>query len=202
MGETTGQMPHQGPGRGFLIAAGLVLAGLAGAYVLAPQIADRLREPEEAREETPRLGRPYTILWHSDNRGMPIDIRISETLQRGRIGETMMVEYTFSNRTDRRLYFKPVHSVVPLSAALPEVMNLIKCFCFDHQVIEPRQTYTLPIVYQFTDQLDGKTSQITMNYQLFESTEEMYEAFMDRERRKTGVAVAAPELTAGEGQSP
>lgn len=109
--------------------------------------------------------------------GLPMTFQARRSFQRTRVNERTINDYNFVNLSNEEIYFRPVHSLSPFRAGREEVLLLEKCFCFDEQVIGPGESYTLPIVYAFTDELDDNTHSIQMNYTLFRSSKEAYDAF-------------------------
>ncbi len=106
---------------------------------------------------------------------LPIAFNPVTRIQRVKLGEQALNDYHFVNMSSRPIYFRPVHSVRPTSAAQDQ-FHLSKCFCFDDQMMHPHQEVTLPVVYKIGTGLDSEVSAITLNYSLFEITKEDYEA--------------------------
>ncbi len=135
--------------------------------------------PEQLRAEavaSEEIGRPLDVYFSANvNDGLPVSLRVEDRYQKAHVGETKIMDYHFTNLTNRKLYFRPVHDVYPIQAGKPDVMLLTKCFCFDMQKIEPNQTYSLPVEYTFTDKLEEDTRTIRMNYSLFPATKAAYE---------------------------
>lgn len=167
-----------------LLVLSLIVAGMFGfAYANAPFFALLCRKigilPEELKQtealvDAPDGKRPLRLLWMANAGSLPIAFTVKESYQEGFVGQRGINEYRFVNLSDRTIYFRPVHSILPISAGNADVMQLEKCFCFDEQKILPRQEYTLPVVFRFDPKLDAAVDQITMSYQLFESSEERY----------------------------
>ncbi len=129
------------------------------------------------------LGREIEVYFSATtNDSLPIEFATLNRYQRMRLGERMLNEYRFRNKSDRTIYFRPVHDVQPARAGSEEALVLEKCFCFDEQKIGPGESYTLPIVYTLTEEIGDKTNVVTMRYSLFESTRERYEAFMESQK--------------------
>ena len=122
-------------------------------------------------------GRPLEV-YFSANVGdnLPIAFSVDNSFQRTNQGKRAINDYRFTNLSDRTIYFRPVHDVAPMQAGRDNVLELEKCFCFELQKIEPRESYSLPVVYRFSDKLEERTRVIRMNYTLFESTKEAYDA--------------------------
>ena len=120
---------------------------------------------------------------------------VKQRVQDIHVGERAMNEYTFTNLSKDTLYFRPVHDLEPREAGFEDTMTLEKCFCFEEQKIEPRQTYVLPVIYRFGPKLDPATDTVTMSYTLFPSTKERYD--LARKESKEAAAKAAAQATEG-----
>jgi cytochrome c oxidase assembly protein subunit 11 len=126
-------------------------------------------------------GRPIDVYFSANvGDGLPIAFTATRSFQKTRLNERTMNDYKFVNLSNQEIYFRPVHSVSPFRAGREEVLILEKCFCFDEQKIGPGETYILPIVYSFSDKLEDNVHVIQMNYTLFQSTREAYDAFYSR----------------------
>lgn len=64
-----------------------------------------------------------------------------------------------------------------MAAQRDGVLVLERCFCFDEQKIEPKASYTMPVLFTFTDKLDPATGTVFMRYFLWRSSKERYDAF-------------------------
>lgn len=126
-------------------------------------------------------GRPIDVYFAANvGDNLPMAFRPARAFQKTRLNVRTINDYTFVNLSNEEIYFRPVHSVSPMRAGREGTMVLEKCFCFDEQKIGPGETYTLPIVYSFTENLDENTHTIQMNYTLFRSNRANYEAFYAR----------------------
>ncbi len=183
------RLPGNPMRRRYLHLAGLVVlvAGMFGFayanaefFIMICQRAGLLSEdPSALRKEIVEgeLGRPLEV-YFSANVGdnLPIAFSVENSYQRTQLGKRTINDYRFVNLSDRTIYFRPVHDVSPTQAGRDKVMELEKCFCFELQKIGPRESYSLPVVYRFTEQLDDRTRTIRMNYTLFESDKASYDA--------------------------
>lgn len=199
---TNERLPGHGPRRGrkptiYLIALTIVTVGMFGfAYANAELFVRICQDLGLLSSDPSRMragivdtegGRPLDIYFSAnvaDN--LPIAFSVERSYQRVALGKAEMNDYHFRNLSDRTIYFRPVHDVNPVRAGGENVMLLEKCFCFTEQKLEPGQRYTLPVKYAFTDKLDERVSNIRMNYTLFPSTRQAYEASMEAYER-TGV---------------
>lgn len=140
-------------------------------------------------ENTPDAKRPLTVYFLANPGDVPMAFSVKQRVQDVHVGERAMNEYTFTNLSKDTLYFRPVHDIEPREAGFEGIMTLEKCFCFEEQKIEPRQTYVLPVIYRFGEKLDPSTESITMSYTLFPSTRERYD--LARKEAKDAAAKAA-----------
>lgn len=141
---------------------------------LIPEDPTSLRRTIVEDEEP---GRPLEVYFSANVADdLPIAFSVDNSFQRTQQGKRAINDYRFTNLSDRTIYFRPVHDVSPMQAGRDSVLELEKCFCFELQKIGPRETYSLPVVYRFSDQLEERTRVIRMNYTLFQSTAEAYEA--------------------------
>jgi len=80
-------------------------------------------------------------------------------------GQPVRIEYTFTNMSDDSVYFRAVHSIVPVEAA--REFQLIQCFCFDDQTLGPRETRRLPVYFALSPRFPTSVEEIILNYSLF-----------------------------------
>jgi len=179
--------PNSGKATNYLLILTILTLGMFGFayanaqwFVLICQEVGLLTKPAVASRgiaEEAAVGRPLEVYFTaSANDNIPIAFSARESYQKSNIGKVRRNEYTFVNLSNQRIYFKPVHDVSPTIKNLDDVLILQKCFCFEQQLIEPRQTYTLPVEYVFNDKLDPAIDVISMRYSLFPSTKADYEA--------------------------
>jgi cytochrome c oxidase assembly protein subunit 11 len=62
-----------------------------------------------------------------------------------RIGETMQIEYTATNRSPVPTTGQAVFNVTPMEAAV--YFNKVECFCFTEQTLQPGETVKMPVVF-------------------------------------------------------
>ncbi|MDX2177380.1 MAG: cytochrome c oxidase assembly protein [Candidatus Sumerlaeia bacterium] len=127
--------------------------------------------------DAPDASRPLQVYFLANSNGLPVSFSVKRAVQDIAVGERAMNEYRFVNLSNERIYFRPVHDVSPVDAGRDEILHLEACFCFDEQVIEPRQEYVLPVIYRFDPALRGEVNRITMSYTLFLSDRVSYEKF-------------------------
>jgi cytochrome c oxidase assembly protein subunit 11 len=126
-------------------------------------------------------GRPIEVFFSAAvNDRLPVAFAVDRNVLKMQLGEKVMVNYRFTNLSKETVYFRPTHDVSPIQAGRDGVMILEKCFCFDEQKIDAGASYTLPVVFTFTDKLDEETGTIFMRYFLWKSSQEQYDAFYAR----------------------
>jgi cytochrome c oxidase assembly protein subunit 11 len=135
------------------------------------------QNPNAAADQlgTEGIGREIEVIYMANIIGsLPVSFRPDKRVQRTHIGETTLNDYHFVNLTDRKIYFRPVHSIRPVEAA--KEFHLSECFCFDDQVLLPRQEISLPVVFKLGGDIPATTNHVTLNYTLFELTESEFKA--------------------------
>lgn len=170
-----------------LLMSGIVAVMFGFAYanaeffaLLCQKVGILSRGPDDVRGTIPEAekGREIEVYFSSTvNNDMPISFSVDRRVQKLHLGERAEVNYRFTNLSRETIYFRPTHDVSPTSAGREGIMILEKCFCFDEQKIGPGQSYTLPVVYTFTDKLREDTGTIMMRYFLWRSDKESYEKF-------------------------
>ncbi|RWX77219.1 cytochrome c oxidase assembly protein [Neorhizobium lilium] len=89
-----------------------------------------------------------------------------------KIGETVQIEYTATNRSPYATTGTAVFNVTPMEAAV--YFNKIQCFCFTEQTLQPGETVKMPVVF-FVDPDMAKAEEtkniktITLSYSFYPS---------------------------------
>ncbi|WP_105439105.1 cytochrome c oxidase assembly protein [Neorhizobium sp. T25_13] len=76
-----------------------------------------------------------------------------------KIGETVQIEYTATNRSSKPTTGSAVFNVTPMEAGA--YFNKVECFCFTEQTLQPGQSVQMPVVF-FVDP-EFATAQETKN---------------------------------------
>ena len=80
-------------------------------------------------------------------------------------GKPVRLTYRFTNMSDDSVYFRAVHSIVPVEAA--KEFQLIQCFCFEDQALAPQETRDLPVYFALSPRFPPGVNEIILNYSLF-----------------------------------
>jgi cytochrome c oxidase assembly protein subunit 11 len=80
-------------------------------------------------------------------------------------GKPARLSYRFENMSDDSVFFRAVHSIVPVEAA--KEFQLIQCFCFEDQALAPRERRDLPVYFALSPRFPPNVSEIILNYTLF-----------------------------------
>lgn len=120
-------------------------------------------------------GRPIRVTWSGTVHGrLPVALRPAHPVQSTHLNELTVNDYVFTNLSDRTVYFKPIHTIQPTAASSEDMFILSECFCFEPQVLRPRETARMPVVYRLAPELPDRVAQVVVNYTLFEMTENDY----------------------------
>lgn len=179
---------------GILAVVGLGMLGFAYANVpLYSMVCDALGigyNPNSAQlagadEATDRT---IEVLFMGNVTGtLPIRFQPLQTRVRSTLGEMTMTDYRFINTSNRTVYFRAIHSIVPTHAASDEMFKLSECFCFTAQRLHPGQSVTVPVVFSFSPRLREGTNTVTISYTLMPLTREAYEQEMANGFNESGV---------------
>lgn len=97
--------------------------------------------------------------------GLPVRFGPSVSSLSVHPGRPVRLSYTFTNMSEDSVYFRAVHSIVPIAAA--KEFQLIQCFCFEDQTLGPRETRELPVYFALSPRFPVSVNEIILNYTLF-----------------------------------
>jgi len=97
--------------------------------------------------------------------GLPVRFGPSVSSLTVHPGRPARLTYRFTNMSDDSVYFRAVHSIVPVAAA--KEFQLIQCFCFTDQALGPRETRDLPVYFALSPRFPVSVEEIVLNYTLF-----------------------------------
>ena len=98
--------------------------------------------------------------------GLPVRFTAEHTEQRIEVGVDARNTYRVANLSDEPLHLRPIHQVSPINATPKFAMRI--CFCFQDQVLAPREEKTFPVVYRFAADLDPRINDVALCYSLFD----------------------------------
>lgn len=123
-------------------------------------------------------GRPIDVLFVANVQGqLPVTFRPDNRIVKTRLGATTLNDYHFVNVANRPVYFMPIHNYSPPAANRTGIIELGECFCFEPQMLHPREQKSLPVVFKISPQLDSAVASVTFYYTLFEMTEQEYKTW-------------------------
>ncbi len=135
---------------------GAAKAGLKGAVAADPMSSTN--GPVESREIT-------VDLMGVTASGLPVRFRPSVPSVVTTPGRSVHLSYDFINMSDDSVYFRAVHSIVPVAAA--REFQLIQCFCFEDQTLGPRESRRLPVYFALSPRIPVGIDELTLSYTLF-----------------------------------
>jgi cytochrome c oxidase assembly protein subunit 11 len=140
--------------------------GLGGAGKAAAKGWGALESTVPSSSTGPILKRNITVgLMGVSASGLPVRFGPSISSVTTIPGRPVHLSYTFTNMSDDSVYFRAVHSIVPLAAA--KEFQLIQCFCFEDQTLAPRETRGLPVYFALSPRVPAGIDEVTLSYTLF-----------------------------------
>lgn len=159
---------------GRLVLAAAVMFGFG--YLLVPfyekicevtginNILQPDRIPENTQVDRSRL---VTIEFDANTHGdLPWTFRPLQNMVRVNPGELTTVAYEVSNTRDFAVSGQAVPSYGPQVAA--RYFMKMDCFCFTQQMLEARETRTMPIAFVVDPELPADVNTIVLSYTFFE----------------------------------
>lgn len=118
------------------------------------------------------VGRPLTVRFDTNVRGLPWTFEAEETTQAIRIGVPQQTFFRVTNTGTAPLTGRAVYSLVPEAAGGYFVKT--QCFCFDDQTIAPGKTVEFPVIYYVDPKFASDPStraftDVTLSYTFYPS---------------------------------
>jgi cytochrome c oxidase assembly protein subunit 11 len=134
--------------------------------VLAPGGGPRRGDSPMSSTTGNVLGRDIRVKFMGvSGSGLPVRFGPSTPAMTIHPGKPVRLSYTFTNMSEDSVFFRAVHSIVPVEAA--KEFQLIQCFCFEDQALAPRETRELPVYFALSPRFPMEVNEIILNYSLF-----------------------------------
>lgn len=103
--------------------------------------------------------------------GLNWDFRPAKAVA-SKIGETVQVEFTATNRSQTATTGQAVFNVTPMEAGA--YFNKVECFCFTEQTLQPGQSVSMPVIFYVdpdivTAEETKNIKTITLSYSFYPS---------------------------------
>lgn len=109
------------------------------------------------------------VLFHAEvKEGLPWAFAPVQEMVLAQPGETLHAAYRARNLSDRTVTAKARHVDTPKEAAA-KYLNIIQCFCFLRQILEPGQETELPLVFRVDWDTPRAHDEFHVTYQFFPS---------------------------------
>lgn len=106
----------------------------------------------------------------SNNKRMPWSFKSSSPQMRVETGQDYLMDFTFTNTTNKPMIAQAVPSVSPGRGA--KYFHKTECFCFEQQFLEAGESITIPVKFIIDPELPNDISSLALGYTLFDVTEE------------------------------
>lgn len=165
---------------GVIVAMCLLFVGTMGgmAYAAVPlyqlfcQVTGYGGTTQRAEEQYSDtiLDRTLTVRFDANVNGLPWAFEPRQREVEVKIGETVQVFYTATNKADRPVSGQATYNVTPQAAG--GYFNKVECFCFTEMTLEPGETTEMPIVFfvdpAIVERIETKNIHtITLSYTFF-----------------------------------
>ncbi len=91
------------------------------------------------------LSKPIQVTFDANiSPGLNWDFKAAKSVN-PKIGETVQIEYTATNRSSKATTGTAVFNVTPMEAGA--YFNKVECFCFTEQTLQPGQSVNMPVVF-------------------------------------------------------
>jgi len=174
-----------------LFSVGFGMLGFAYANVplynmLCAQLGIGLNPNNESLVVTGVSDRQVEFIFSAQVTGdLPVTISPRQRIIRGRLGETIINDFHFVNMANRKVYFRPIHTINPPSVADDKV-RLAECFCFDDQMLHERQSISYPLVFIVSPDIPDDVRTIRMHYTLMPISADRYDPTRSNPKHESG----------------
>ena len=105
----------------------------------------------------------------SNNKQMPWSFKSSSPQMKVETGQDYLMDFTFTNTTNKPMIAQAVPSVSPGRGA--KYFHKTECFCFEEQLLQPGEKLTMPVKFIIDPDLPEDVPVLTLGYTLFDITE-------------------------------
>ncbi len=115
-------------------------------------------------------GKPITVRFDANQRGLPWEFRPENTTERVTIGAKEMTVYLAKNLSAVPVTGTATFNVTPMQAG--QYFNKIQCFCFTEQTLQPGEEVRMPVLFYvdpriMTDPNTKNIKEITLSYTFY-----------------------------------
>ena len=111
------------------------------------------------------------IFTTTNNDDMPWFFDSSKSQMRVKTGEQNLLNYVFTNTTNKPMIAQAIPSVSPGKGA--QYFHKTECFCFEQQFLEPGESITIPLKFVIDPDLPKDISSLALGYTLFDITKDL-----------------------------
>ncbi len=122
-----------------------------------------------------KLNKKLTITFNADvDRDLPWKFVPDQHKVSVKIGEQKLISYYAENLTDKPIKGMSTFNVIPEAAG--KYFNKIQCFCFEEQILQPKQKVHMPVSFFIdpeivNDKIARDIKTITLSYTFFKVKE-------------------------------
>lgn len=98
---------------------------------------------------------------------LPVTIKPLILAHRSQREVPFKLEYRFTNLSDQPVTIRAVHQIAPDRAEAS--FKKLACFCFEKQVLAPKETKDMPVVYILSKDLPADVDTVYLNYAVFKA---------------------------------
>ena len=105
----------------------------------------------------------------SNNKQMPWSFKSSSPQMKVETGQDYLMDFTFTNTTNKPMIAQAVPSVSPGRGA--KYFHKTECFCFEQQELAPGEEALLPVRLIFDDALPKSINSVVLSYTIIDVTD-------------------------------